>query len=178
MSPATVQGYICETKATTSEIYYMISLTEFNGEDDIYVVLYNDFVNYAQKVEDSYADGCFDGLVDNMNYTLALKQGNITITSQKIRTKPTDDEIIDYTQPDYTGRDKYYYDDSGGQYTEPITSDDPTYNNDWPDDYADEPITSDDPTYNNDWPDDYADEPLNEDADPENEINLGDETHG
>ena len=81
-----VNAQIEETWTTESEIYYYISFSEYNGEDDVYVVLYNDFTNRSHKVEDSSCSGEFEHLQANMSYTLAVKQGSTVITSKKIKT--------------------------------------------------------------------------------------------
>lgn len=83
---ATVSAEIQEIYTTDRDVYYFITLENYNEGDDVYVVLYNDFTNRTQKAESSEFDGGFEDLQTNMYYNLEVRQGDITIASKKVRT--------------------------------------------------------------------------------------------
>ena len=96
----TVRAEIAEVSVGEHEIYYYVMIENFNKDDEVYVVLYNDFTNRSQKVDAvEYSDspdyednqtvefgGAFEDLQVDMTYTLAVKQGTYTITSMVLKT--------------------------------------------------------------------------------------------
>ena len=100
LASSTVTTSMFETMATENEIYYCIELENYGGEDDLIVVLYNDFTNRSQKINGIEAYGVFDHLQTNMVYTLALKQGSTIITCKKLRTVYNEELQKDYTERD------------------------------------------------------------------------------
>ena len=96
-----------------TDVFYYLSLGEdYDPESDVYVVLYNDFTNREEKIEEQGWEGTFENLKENMTYTIAVKQGNKVLVSQKVKTE---------TPEKY--EEEYYEED-------PITSDDPTNSDD------------------------------------------------
>ena len=89
------------------DISYYAELDGYNlEEDEVYIMLYNDFTNRTQKFEEQMMEGTFENLQPNMTYTIAIKHGNIVIASKVVKTVIQEDE---------------YYDDTGQD--EPITED-------------------------------------------------------
>ena len=145
-------------------VSYYISLSSY--EDGLSVVLYNDFTNREEQIEDSNVEieGVFENLAPNMTYTLAVKKGTNVIAKKTIYLKQERDNYYKDTEPIYdkpneenelNEREKYLSDEP-----------DENYESDEPDE---EPIeeneNSDDPTYNSDKPNDptYNDNPTNDD---------------
>lgn len=127
---ATVSAEIQEVYTTDSDVYYFITLDNYNEGDDVYVILYNDFTNRTQKAESSEFDGGFEDLQTNMYYNLEVKQGDITIASKRVRTV-YERETEKPTYEDYDPQDDPTQDDGT---TRPNTSDgagddDPTQGN-------------------------------------------------
>ena len=171
LSASTITPTTFIAEATETEIYYYAELESFNNEDDVYVVLYNDFTNRSVKVNDIEAYGIFDHLQTNMVYTLALKQGSTIITSKKLRTVYNEELQKDYTERDDfdTGQPKTddkqieditpieELDESSREQEKPITADD--------DSGQTEPIIADD--VEADVYEDDEDQPIEGDYNPE-----------
>ena len=90
---------ISEVYAYENEVSYFISLDKY--EDGLKIVLYNDFTNRQQELEEQSMEGTFENLQYDMTYTFAIKKGSNTIASQKIRTekKPSKQEqVSDYPE--------------------------------------------------------------------------------
>lgn len=107
--PPSFKAHIEEVWAYESEVYYAVSMEEYS--DDVYVVLYNDFTNREEKVEEQSYSGVFEHLAANMYYTLAIKKGNKVIVKQQVYTSTRDLE-----------KEDPYYDDTG-QNQDPQTAD-------------------------------------------------------
>ena len=84
-SPPSVHAEFVELEATGDAVFYYVELDDI--AEGVTVVLYNDFTNREQPVEEQGAGGAFEGLQKNMYYTIAVKQGSKTITKQKVFTK-------------------------------------------------------------------------------------------
>ena len=125
--PSSVQAEVVEFEhyETDTEISYYISLDEY--VEGITIVLYNDFTNREQEVEEQMTEGVFENLKTNMQYTLAVKQGANILAKKILRTK-TKEEWEKELREIY-GEDEPYEE-------EPIIEDD------WPED---DPNLSDDP---------------------------------
>ena len=106
--PETINAQFEEVYVYETGVYFHVSLNEM--DDDVYVVLYNDFTSREEKIEEQQYSGYFEGLAEHMYYTLALKKGNTLFLKQTI-----------YTQEDKSEYEEY--DDTGQDY--PQTSDDP-----------------------------------------------------
>lgn len=92
------------TKATFEEVYayetgVYYSVHMDNYDDDVYVVLYNDFTNREEKVNEQSQSGVFEHLASNMYYTLAVKKGNRMLTKQQIYTKTERQTKENYDEP-------------------------------------------------------------------------------
>ncbi|MCR5553335.1 MAG: hypothetical protein K6F08_01115 [bacterium] len=144
-------------------VSYYISLSSY--EEGLSVVLYNDFTNREEKVEENNIEieGVFENLAPNMYYTLAVKKGSSTIAKTSIYLKEYErGKYIDY-QEEQTKPDKT--DDLNER--ENYMSDDPTYDpteNDNPDQ---EPIIEDEPN----------EEPIEENDDPNQSYNSDKPTY-
>ena len=112
---------------TESDVSYYIFLENYEGEDDVYVVLYNDFTNRTQKVEEQMMEGTFENLQTNMKYTLAVKKGSQVLASKVVRT--VNEEMIDDWYQDEPYEEEPYIEDENP-------------NGDW-DDGTGKPNTSD-----------------------------------
>lgn len=92
--PPSITAEMSEVKAYGTHVFYSIELSDY--EDGIEVVVYNDFINESQPVQDKSVYGEFYDLTPNMEYTFAIKQGNKFIYKQKVFTK---EDEKDYYQP-------------------------------------------------------------------------------
>ena len=92
--PPSITAEMSEVKAYGTHVFYSIELSDY--EDGIEVVVYNDFINESQPVQDKSVYGEFYDLTPNMEYTFAIKQGNKFIYKQKVFTT---EEEKDYYQP-------------------------------------------------------------------------------
>ena len=93
ISPAfatNIKAQIVDTYAYETGIFYSVSIEEFNENDEIYVVLQNDFTNRKQKIESEKMEGNFENLQTNMTYQLKVKVGNKVLASKTIRTSIDD----------------------------------------------------------------------------------------
>ena len=99
---------INEVEAFDSYVFYQISLNEL--ADGVKVVLYNDFTNREQTVEENEWQGEFEGLKENMYYTLAVKKGNTTLAQKQVFTKTREEDI---NVDDPTGADPQQGDTKG-----------------------------------------------------------------
>ena len=53
---------------------------------NVYIVLTNDFTNRTEKVEEQWWSGTFEGLKDNMMYTISVMVGDTVIATKMIKT--------------------------------------------------------------------------------------------
>lgn len=90
-SQPTISAEYFETWTSENEISYSLFVEDFDENDDVFVVLYNDFTNRSQKLESPEASGTFENLQTNMLYTIELKQGDSVVVSKKLRTEPMKD---------------------------------------------------------------------------------------
>ena len=111
-------------------VYYSVVLTDYEGDENCYVNLYNDFTNRTFEITDNRVDGFFENLQPNMYYTLAVKVGKNVILEKTIFTKflrenyngrPKPDYQSDY--PDYNQTENPKYEDDA-DYNEEITDED------------------------------------------------------
>ena len=146
-------------------VSYYISLSSY--EEGLSVVLYNDFTNREEKVEENNIEieGVFENLAPNMYYTLAVKKGSSTIAKTSIYLKELSrDKVIIFPEeimedPEEEKKPNQS-DDLNGR--ENYSNDDPTYEPSENDNPDEEPIEeNDDPnqTYNSDKP--TYDDPTN-----------------
>lgn len=77
---------IHEVYATEHNVSFFITIEEFDNNDNVYVVLYNDFTNRKLLIQEQAFQGNFEDLQKDMTYTLAVKKGSKTITSVKVKT--------------------------------------------------------------------------------------------
>lgn len=180
--PTTLTARFEETYATDHEIYYMVEIgdSRFNEQDesgrekmqyeeeynededyvidltDLYVVLYNDFTERSEKIEEQFWSGVFEHLQENMSYTLEVKYKNNVLASKTLKTVLQKSDYEDDYDPDEPYTEPSNSDDpdepimsdgDGGDYN-PDDPDNPDYNEpDEPDD-PDNPNGNDDPTNN------------------------------
>ena len=85
VSPPSVHAEFVELEAVGDAVYYYVELDDF--AEGVKVVLYNDFTNREQPIEEQVGGGAFEGLQKNMYYTIAVVQGSKTITKQRVYTK-------------------------------------------------------------------------------------------
>lgn len=69
-----------------SSVSYFGALENYEGQEDVYVVLRNDFTNRTEKVEEQAFMGTFENLQTNMQYTFEIKYGDVVIITKTIRT--------------------------------------------------------------------------------------------
>ena len=136
--PTTLVAQFEDVYATQNEISYYVyiedtALKDKQGRDEdwdsledknIYLYLENDFTKRSEKLIDYYVEGTFEGLQENMEYTISFKVGDYVIGSKTIRTtagrKPTnndpttsDDPITESTNDDPTNIDPTNEDPTG-----------------------------------------------------------------
>jgi len=75
-----------ELNVWDSGVSYFGSLENYEGQEDIYIVLRNDFTNRTAKVEEQMFEGVFEDLQTNMNYTFEIKHGDVVIVSKTVKT--------------------------------------------------------------------------------------------
>ena len=140
--------------ATQNEISYYVyiedtALKDKQGRDEewesledknVYLYLENDFTKRSEKLFDYYVEGTFEGLQENMEYTISVKVGDYVIGSKTIRTA-SDRQSTNSDDGQYKPTDPDHYDPDD----EPTTSDDPT-NDDPITEPTNEDPTNDDPT--------------------------------
>ena len=85
-SGSTSKGQFIDIWTSTNEVSYTVELENYDETYDYYVVIYNDFTNRSEKMEDNVQEGTFEELAENMTYTLALMQGNKVIASKTVKT--------------------------------------------------------------------------------------------
>ena len=150
LTPSPIQAEISYVEAYDTEVFYNVSLSEL--ADGLKIVLYNDFTNREQKIEEQMTEGVFENLQTNMKYTLVVKHGSKVLAKETLVTKtreetwdePVEDEPLneDPTQvPD--GEDTGQQDDN----QQPNLSDNEsgeTGNEDSGSSDTNEPTTSDD----------------------------------
>ena len=84
---STINANIDKVCAGDHIIEYCISVDDFKDDSELFVVLYNDFTNRTQKIEDQLFCGAFKNLQNDMTYTLAVKQGSKFIIKKQVKTK-------------------------------------------------------------------------------------------
>ena len=93
----TLVAYFEELEATEHEINYGIWIEDSRVKEDepyeedfdlsnVYIVLTNDFTNRTEKVEEQWWSGTFEGLKDNMMYTISVMVGDTVIATKMIKT--------------------------------------------------------------------------------------------
>ena len=121
---SSVQIVEFEASASENDVFYYLSLENYDPEhDDVYVVLYNDFTNREEKIEESGWEGSFERLKENMYYTIAVKKGNKVLVSKQVKTYI---EKTPYTEP--TTSDDPETEPDNGDPTSGTNSDDPNNN--------------------------------------------------
>ena len=165
--PTTIQkAEIQHVFTTESSVEYSIYIEDYNPEDNVYVVLYNDFTNRSEKIEEEYWTGFFENLQKHMTYTLAIKKGSTVLVSMQVKTIFKEPEPYDDTGQDLTEIEREKEGRDPTDTDQPYTSDNP---DDYPPDYEpgdnDNPDQTYDPndpnsTYNPDKPtSDQTDDP-------------------
>ena len=90
--PPPVTAEIQFLEGFDNEVFYAVGLDEF--KDGVKIVLYNDFTNREQTMEKQFAEGVFENLQTNMQYTFVVKYGSKVIAKQTIVTK-TEEQTSD-----------------------------------------------------------------------------------
>ena len=72
--------------ATDTTIQYDINLDGYSGQENLEVVVYNDFTNRTQAVNAANISGVVEGLKPAMEYTIAVKQGYRTLGKTTLKT--------------------------------------------------------------------------------------------
>ena len=98
---------IIEYTSSINEIYYYVELTDYVEDDNYYIVLYNDFTNRTEQLEDNAIEGAFEDLATGMTYTLAVKQGNNIIASKTVKTGDQRQDYEPKPSDDPTGSNNY-----------------------------------------------------------------------
>ena len=106
---------IQEAEGFGEYVFYSVSLSEF--EEGCKVVLYNDFTNREDVIEEPSASGVFEGVKENMYYTLAVKCGTKVLAKTQVYTRTEREEYSD---------DPTYEDPVTDDPTQGPNSDDPT----------------------------------------------------
>ena len=102
-----VTAEIAYVSVSDTEVFYEVTLDKYQYDDNITIILYNDFTHREQQVQESKASGYFENLKSNMTYTLEVRKGLNVLAKKKVTT------------------DKVYQIDQEEPYTEPNTSDGP-----------------------------------------------------
>lgn len=132
LAPPPIKAEISYLEAFDSEVVYCISLSEF--DEGVKIVLYNDFTNREQTMEEAITEGIFENLQTNMKYTFVVKQGAKILAKETLVTKTREEELYEepYEEDPYIepiNDDRTQRPNSDGPYTEPIEDDDPEYIN-------------------------------------------------
>ena len=88
-----------ECSSAKNEIFYYVELLDYVEDDTYYIVLYNDFTNRAEQIEDNAIEGAFENLAAEMTYTLAVKQGDRIIASKIVKTSERMQDYKPYFEP-------------------------------------------------------------------------------
>lgn len=87
-------------------------------ENDVYVIVYNEFTTRRQDIRDFYFEGTTEDLKPNVKYTIEVRQGSKVLAKKSFVTG--EDYYYDYYEDNYNDDDYNSSDDV----------DDPTYNDD------------------------------------------------
>lgn len=151
--PSAIKAEFSFVEAFDTEVVYCVDLSEY--QEGIKIILYNDFTNREQDVEEQITEGVFENLQTNMQYTLVVKHGLRVLAKQTLVTKTREEEWEEepYTEPieedptqepnlDDTGQEDLNLSDEPNGREDPNLSDNPTGEN-----YGDEePVNEDDGT--------------------------------
>lgn len=96
--PPPVTAEIQFLEGFDSEVVYAVGLDDF--KEGVKIVLYNDFTNREQTMEEQFAEGVFENLQKNMQYTFVVKYGSKVIAKQTVVTK-TEENLSD--EPNWEG---------------------------------------------------------------------------
>ena len=110
---------IQEAEGFGEYVFYSVSLSEF--EEGCKVVLYNDFTNREENIEEPSASGVFEGVKENMYYTLAVKKGSKVLAKTQVYTRMEKESYEDEPEDPTTSDDPVTEDPTQGP-----NSDDPT----------------------------------------------------
>ena len=115
--PPAVKAEIEYVEFSDTAVFYGITLEEMI--EGAKIVLYNDFTNREQIIEEQSMQGVFENLKSNMKYTLAIKQG-IKVLAQTTFTTAVHEEWQDEPDP----YEEPIVEDIDDERREPILSDD------------------------------------------------------
>lgn len=119
LTPSPIKAEISYVEAYDTEVFYNINLSEL--ADNLKIVLYNDFTNREQKIEEQAWEGVFENLQTNMKYTLVIKHGSKVLAKQTLVTKTREEEPVE-EEPNTDPTEEINVGDDSGQY-DPTTSD-------------------------------------------------------
>lgn len=125
LTPSPIKAEITYLEAFDSEVVYCVSLSEF--DEGIKIVLYNDFTNREQTMEEAITEGVFENLQTNMRYTLVITHGTKILAKESLVTKTREQEEF-YEEP--IEEDPTQEPNSDDPYMEPIEADYPYTNSD------------------------------------------------
>ena len=102
----TVSAELLEFGAYETGVYFVVSFSEY--AEGLKAVLYNSFTDREIEITDSFAEGHFEDLASNMQYTFVIKQDTSVLIKKTITTKSIDDK---YFYEDYDNGNQENIDD-------------------------------------------------------------------
>lgn len=103
----TVSAELLEFGAYETGVYFVVSFSEY--AEGLKAALFNSFTDREIEITDSFAEGHFEDLASNMQYTFVIKQDNSVLIKKTITTKSIDDK---YFYEDYDNGNQENIDDN------------------------------------------------------------------
>ena len=122
---SSLQAEFSYVESYDTSVFYEVKFSEeLTDKSELVVVLYNDFTNREQSVQETMEEegmtfGHFENLKPNMSYSLEIRKGSYVLAKTKVRTMTEEEYNSKY------GYEEPITEDDTGQQT-PNTSDDPT----------------------------------------------------